>query len=128
VSGKSQARPSARSVAKALTHAGRPVHFTTVARWKRQGSLTIAGSSHALPGPQAASGCFSLGSTCHSRFFLPRNGCKMGLSHGLGEFLGINAHLGRASKALRSAANRSRSRFASWRCFSVMRFLCAILA
>jgi hypothetical protein len=30
---KSQARPSARSVAIALTHAGRPVHFTTVARW-----------------------------------------------------------------------------------------------
>jgi hypothetical protein len=29
---KSQALPSARSVARALTHAGRPVHFTTVAR------------------------------------------------------------------------------------------------
>src|SRR5262249_43115783 len=42
---KSQARPSARSVAIALTHAGRPVHFTTVARWKRQGLLTI-GNSH----------------------------------------------------------------------------------
>src|SRR6266480_4823238 len=37
---KSQARPSARSVARALTHAGRPVHFTTVARWERQGLLT----------------------------------------------------------------------------------------
>jgi hypothetical protein len=37
-------RPSARSVAIALTHAGRPVHFTTVARWKRQGLLTIARS------------------------------------------------------------------------------------
>ena len=37
---KSQARPSARSVARALTQAGRPVHFTTVARWKRQELLT----------------------------------------------------------------------------------------
>jgi hypothetical protein len=37
---KSQARPSARSVARALTHAGRPVHFTTVARWQREGLLT----------------------------------------------------------------------------------------
>ncbi len=41
---KSQARPSARSVARALTQAGRPVHFTTVARWKRDGLLTIARS------------------------------------------------------------------------------------
>jgi hypothetical protein len=32
-----QRRPSARTVAKALTQAGRPVHFATVARWKRQG-------------------------------------------------------------------------------------------
>jgi hypothetical protein len=31
-----QRRPSARSVAKALTRAGRPVHFTTVARWKKR--------------------------------------------------------------------------------------------
>src|SRR5262245_36410623 len=44
---KSQARPSARSVATALTHAGRPVHFTTVARWKRQGLLTGANDSFA---------------------------------------------------------------------------------
>ena len=42
---KSQVRPSARTVAIALTHAGRPVHFTTVARWKRQGLLTIASSN-----------------------------------------------------------------------------------
>src|SRR6266550_1089731 len=41
---KSQARPSARSVARALTQAGRQVHFTTVARWKRDGLLTIARS------------------------------------------------------------------------------------
>ena len=31
-----QRRPSARSVAKALTRAGRPIHFTTVARWKKR--------------------------------------------------------------------------------------------
>jgi hypothetical protein len=29
-------RPSSRSVAKALTQTGRPVHFTTVARWKKR--------------------------------------------------------------------------------------------
>jgi len=32
-----QKRPSARSVARAMTAAGYPVHFTTVARWKRHG-------------------------------------------------------------------------------------------
>jgi hypothetical protein len=32
-----QQRPSARGVARALTQAGRPVHFTTVDRWRRQG-------------------------------------------------------------------------------------------
>src|SRR5262245_61845230 len=47
---KLQVRPSARSVARALTHAGRPVHFTTVARWKRQGLLTSA--SNPLTGMQ----------------------------------------------------------------------------
>ena len=30
-------RPSARKVATALTQAGRPVHFTTINRWRRQG-------------------------------------------------------------------------------------------
>jgi hypothetical protein len=49
---KSQVRPSARTVATALTHAGRPVHFTTVARWKRQGLLTTARSSDPLAGTQ----------------------------------------------------------------------------
>jgi hypothetical protein len=39
---QSQVRPSARSVATAMTRAGRPVHFTTVARWQRQGLLTAA--------------------------------------------------------------------------------------
>ena len=29
-------RPSARSVAKALTRAGQPIHFATVARWKKR--------------------------------------------------------------------------------------------
>jgi len=32
--------PSARSVARALTQAGRPVHFTTINRWRRQGWQT----------------------------------------------------------------------------------------
>ena len=50
---KSQARPSARSVARALTQARRPVHFTTVARWKRQGLLTIARTSESAE-PEAS--------------------------------------------------------------------------
>src|SRR5262249_21683051 len=33
---------------KSLTHAGRPVHFTTMARWKRQGLLTIATAQDAV--------------------------------------------------------------------------------
>jgi hypothetical protein len=35
-----QQRPSARTVATALTQAGRPVHFTTINRWRRQGWRT----------------------------------------------------------------------------------------
>jgi hypothetical protein len=31
---ENQRRPSARSVARALTASGRPVHFATIARWK----------------------------------------------------------------------------------------------
>jgi hypothetical protein len=31
-----QRRPSSRRVAKALTRVGRPVHFTTIARWKKR--------------------------------------------------------------------------------------------
>src|SRR5215471_2155579 len=42
---KSQVHPSARTVASALTRAGRPVHFTTVARWQREGLLTNASNS-----------------------------------------------------------------------------------
>jgi hypothetical protein len=44
----SQRRPSARAVAKALTQAGRPVHFATVARWKRQGWRTVATDQHPI--------------------------------------------------------------------------------
>jgi hypothetical protein len=44
---KSQVRPSARTVANALTHGGRGVHFTTVARW-----ITIAKASDPLAGFQ----------------------------------------------------------------------------
>jgi hypothetical protein len=32
-----QQRPSARTVARALTLAGRPVHYVTIARWKARG-------------------------------------------------------------------------------------------
>src|SRR3979409_1216721 len=46
-----QRRPSARVVAKALTQAGRPVHFTTVARWRRKGWRRNANSEHS---PQTA--------------------------------------------------------------------------
>jgi hypothetical protein len=42
----SQRGPSARSVAKALTQAGRPVHFATVARWRRQGWQTVTSPEH----------------------------------------------------------------------------------
>jgi hypothetical protein len=44
----SQRRPSARTVAKALTQAGRPVHFTTVARWKRQGWRAVETDQHPI--------------------------------------------------------------------------------
>jgi hypothetical protein len=40
--------PSVRSVAKAMSQAGRPVHFTTVARWRRQGWRTVASPAHPL--------------------------------------------------------------------------------
>src|SRR5262245_46021802 len=43
-----QRRPSARSVAKALTRAGRPVHFTTVARWKKREWQVEARLEHPL--------------------------------------------------------------------------------
>jgi hypothetical protein len=40
--------PSSRSVARALTRAGRPIHFTTIARWKRQGWGALTASEHPL--------------------------------------------------------------------------------
>src|SRR5258708_5848435 len=43
-----QRRPSARTVAKALSQAGRAVHFATVARWKRQGWRTVAADEHPI--------------------------------------------------------------------------------
>ena len=43
-----QRHPSSRRVAKALTQAGRSVHFTTVARWKAQGWRPVASDQHAI--------------------------------------------------------------------------------
>ena len=39
-------RPSARQVATALTQSGRPVHFSTVARWKLQGWRSVEQCPH----------------------------------------------------------------------------------
>jgi hypothetical protein len=44
----SQRFPSARSVAKALSEAGRPVHFTTVARWRREGWRMVMSPEHSI--------------------------------------------------------------------------------
>jgi hypothetical protein len=44
----SQRCPSSRSVARVLTQAGRPVHFTTIARWRRQGWRSQPTSEHPL--------------------------------------------------------------------------------
>jgi len=54
-----QRRPSARSVARALTQAGRRIHFTTVARWRKEGLLTsrhppAAGEKMGTPGGQVS--------------------------------------------------------------------------
>ena len=43
-----QPRPSARSVARALTRAGRRVHFTTIARWKATGWRSSERDQHPL--------------------------------------------------------------------------------
>jgi hypothetical protein len=43
-----QKRPSARSVARAMTLAGYDVHFVTVARWKREGWRTNTYDDHPL--------------------------------------------------------------------------------
>ena len=45
---QSQKRPSTRSVALAMTVAGYPVNFTTVARWKRQGWRANSKDGHPL--------------------------------------------------------------------------------
>src|SRR5215831_10979554 len=45
-------RPSARRVARALTQAGRPVHFATVARWKAQNWRPVAEGLHPLEAAQ----------------------------------------------------------------------------
>src|SRR6266404_3677977 len=71
---KSQARPSARSVARALTQAGRPVHFTTVARWKRDGLLTIARSGDPRASSQPA--------RARSSWRCPDNAVPVGLGKG----------------------------------------------
>ena len=40
--------PSARRVAKALTQAGRRVHFSTIARWRAQGWRPVASGPHPI--------------------------------------------------------------------------------
>ena len=49
----SQRRPSARKVATALSQAGRPVHFTTINRWRKRGWCTSP-SEHPLDRARAA--------------------------------------------------------------------------
>jgi len=51
---QNQKRPSARSVARAMTAAGYPIHYTTVARWKRQGWPTQTDDVHPLDKARAA--------------------------------------------------------------------------
>jgi hypothetical protein len=45
---QSQKRPSSRNVARAMTTAGYPVDFTTVARWKRHGWRANSNDDHPL--------------------------------------------------------------------------------
>ena len=75
---ESQCCPSARSVAKALTQAGRPVHFTTVARWRRQGWPTVTSPEHplerALRAVDAASSVLTLDPTLSTRDWIRREG------------------------------------------------------
>jgi hypothetical protein len=44
---EAQRRPSARTVARALTLTGKPVHHVTIARWKVQGWRSVS-SDHPL--------------------------------------------------------------------------------
>jgi hypothetical protein len=50
---QSQKRPSARSVARAMTAAGYPIDFTTVARWKREDWQTNSNEDHPLDAAHA---------------------------------------------------------------------------
>ena len=45
--------PSARRVARALTQAGRRVHFATVARWRSQGWRPVASGPHPIEAAHA---------------------------------------------------------------------------
>ena len=74
----SQRCPSARSVAKALTQAGRPVHFATVARWRRQGWQTVTSPEHpverARKAVDAASSVLTLDPTLSTQDWIRREG------------------------------------------------------
>ena len=48
--------PSARRVARALTQAGRRVHFSTVARWRSQGWRPVASGPHPIDAARVALG------------------------------------------------------------------------
>jgi hypothetical protein len=47
-------RPSARRVARALTQSGKPVHPSTVARWRAEGWRPVEVGLHPLDSAQAA--------------------------------------------------------------------------
>ena len=46
--------PSARRVARALSQAGRPIHHSTVARWRLEGWRSVAKSPHLLKASRQA--------------------------------------------------------------------------
>src|SRR6516165_12748267 len=46
--------PSARRVARALTQAGRRVHFATVARWRAEGWRPVASGPHPIDAARGA--------------------------------------------------------------------------
>jgi hypothetical protein len=51
---RSIANPSARRVAKALTQAGRRVHFATIARWRAEGWRPVASGPHPIDAARGA--------------------------------------------------------------------------
>ena len=65
---ENQKRPSARSVARAMTAAGYPVDFTTIARWKRQGWPAKANDDQPLD--KARAKLESIAPLVHLRFSL----------------------------------------------------------